>query len=74
MPTPNNTDVKFNSKSNSKLDFLTAILKMLQLAIMNTLKTNEKIESLCKVTDSLNRNRRHKEEPNGNFRTENTIT
>lgn len=41
-------------------DFRAAIIKMLQWAIMNMLEMNEEIESLSKET-------RHEEEPNGNF-------
>lgn len=43
-------------------DFNTAIIKMLQQAIMSTHKTSEK--------KSLSNERKYKEEPSGNFRTE----
>lgn len=44
-------------------DFKAAIIKILQLAIMSTLETNENNRR------SQQGSGRHKEEPNGNFRT-----
>lgn len=48
------------------------MIKMFQSAIMNTLETDEKINSLSKY--SLSREIDLKDEPNGHFRSENIIT
>ena len=55
----------------SDKDFKGVIIKMLS-AITNTVETNENIESLKWNINIQQRNRRYKEEPNTNVRTEKT--
>lgn len=52
---------------NYLIEFKAAIIKMLQQAMTNSLKTKRKIEKSQK-------NRKYKEAPNGNFSTKNIIT
>lgn len=52
----------------SDKDFIVAMIKVLQGAIINTIETMFlKIESLHKDIESLSKERRYKEESNGNL-------
>lgn len=55
---------------SDKKYFKAAMIKILQWAIMNMLKTNGKVEILSREIEFQLINGRYKEEPNRNFTTE----